>query len=134
MIVITEICPGEKNYKIVKTSIPAYNLWFCFPNTEAEQLELLFNTISGHLFVSHDDPITELPDNLIVMGMLDIAESKIKRLPNNLIVKGVIDINHTSISEIPDDLICYGGIAALFTKISIDCKLPNGVFWRGMRK
>ena len=50
--------------------------------------------------------ITELPDNLHIMGFLDLEKCiNITKLPKNLKVEGWLDIRGTKISELPDDLI-----------------------------
>ena len=78
MLVITEIHPGDKKYKIEKIG----GVYFCHPETEAEYLELLLvyngNNIQGDLSLSFTK-IKVLPDNLTVNGYLDLVNSKIPK-------------------------------------------------------
>ena len=84
MLVICETNPN-KEYQIEKIS----NVYFCYPQTEAEYLELLLcyngNNIQSYLYLG-GTKIKELPDNLTVNGNLYLWNTNIKELPDNLTV------------------------------------------------
>ena len=56
-----------------------------------------------NLNLSYRKDITELPDNLKVLGFLDICSSGITQLPKGLEVEGMLDISETDIEELPED-------------------------------
>ena len=57
----------------------------------------------------YNKPITSLPNNLNIVGYLDLRHTKITSLPDNLSV-GSLYIFHTKITSLPDDLKVDGGI------------------------
>ena len=65
-----------------------------------EEGKLVYN---GNLNLSNRKDITELPDNLKVLGGLDLISSGITKLPKGLEVKGFLDISETNIEELPED-------------------------------
>ena len=67
-----------------------------------EKAKRLMKNNNGNLNLSCST-ITELPNNLIVPGFLDVSNTQISRLPNNLIVGRWLDISLTSIEELPDN-------------------------------
>ena len=84
MLVICETNPN-KEYQIEKIG----KVYFCYPQTEAEYLELLLcyngNNIQRYLNLGNTN-ITELPNNLNVNGYLNLGGIKITELPDNLTV------------------------------------------------
>ena len=95
MLVICETNPN-KEYQIEKIR----DVYFCYPKTEAEYLELLLvyngNNIQGNLDLLYTEA-NELPDNLTVKGWMDISYSKIKNLPNNLTIGGSLFLKNNDI-------------------------------------
>ncbi len=67
------------------------------PNSIAEK-DL---TVKGDLKISNRWPALHLPDNLTVLGDLDLAYSNIEELPKNLKTKGMLLIYGTRIKTIP---------------------------------
>ena len=57
----------------------------------------------GSLNLCNRKDITELPDNLKVLGRLDLRQSGITKLPRGLEVEGFLDISGTNIEELPED-------------------------------
>ena len=57
----------------------------------------------GSLNLCDRKDITELPDNLKVLGRLDLRQSGITKLPRGLEVEGFLDISGTNIEELPED-------------------------------
>ena len=57
----------------------------------------------GNLNLAAKEDITELPDNLKVLGSLDLRQSGITKLPKGLEVERSIDISGTAIEELPED-------------------------------
>ena len=57
----------------------------------------------GNLNLAAKEGITELPDNLKVLGSLDLRQSGITKLPKGLEVEKSIDISGTEIEELPED-------------------------------
>jgi len=66
------------------------------------------------LYLEGRKDITELPDNLRVLGYLDLHNSGITKLPKGLEVEGFLDISGTDIEELPEDIKLGGD---LFLKI-----------------
>ena len=125
MLVICETNPN-KEYQIEKIG----NVYFCYPQTEAEYLELLFcyngNNIQSDLNL-YNTYITELPDNLTVEGYLDLGNTNITELPNNLTVNGYLYLNYTNIISLPDNLTVGGDLYLRNTKLPKDYSIPIGV-------
>ena len=76
MLVICETDPGNKPYKIEKIR----DVYFCYPQIEAEYLELLFCYNGNN-----------------IQGNLDLVNTKIKELPVNFIVNGDLNLYNTNI-------------------------------------
>ena len=57
----------------------------------------------GNLDLDGRKDITELPDNLKVLGGLDLSQSGITKLPKGLEVEKWLDISKTDIEELPED-------------------------------
>lgn len=70
-------------------------------------------------FVGMDDYeyTIELPDNLTVLGCMELTGVPIKKLPKNLVVHGYLDIRGTDITEIPADTIVKGAVFASESKL-----------------
>ena len=126
MLVICKNHPGEKSYKIEKIR----NVYFCYPKTEAEYLELLWihngNNIQGNLDLKYTNK-TELPDNLTVEGNFNLFGSKIKELPTNLTVGGYLDINYTKIKVLPDNFRVEGYLNLGASDIPKNYVIPIGI-------
>lgn len=90
--------------------------------TLEEAHERMESSHYGNLEVRSQEDITELPDNLVVRGNLEIGGSKIRKLPKNLTVEGDIFAGHTDITYLPKDLKANNGIDVSRTNIS---KLPD---------
>ena len=56
----------------------------------------------GNLYLAEKNDITELPDNLKVLGWLNLRCSGVTKLPKCLEVEGLLDISETDIEELPD--------------------------------
>lgn len=54
--------------------------------------------------------ITELPDNITVLGGLDLSGSGVKRLSKGLTVMWWLNISQTDIEELPEDTKFYGNL------------------------
>ena len=125
MLVICETNPN-KEYQIEKIR----DVYFCYPKTEAEYLELLLvyngNNIQGDLYLVNTK-IKELPANLTVSGVLYLFRSKIKKLPANLTVNGNLYLNYINITSLPNNLTVGGDLYLLNTKIPKDYKFPVGI-------
>ena len=65
----------------------------------------------GNLDLEGRTEITELPDNLKVLGCLDLNSSGITKLPKGLEVKCWLDISGTNIEELPEDTMLGGGLS-----------------------
>ena len=102
MIILTQENPGNKSYKIVEFN---EGIYFCYPRTEPEKLELLYcyngNQFNGDLDLENG-MIHELPDNLIVNGNLDLSDAKLNDLPDNLTVNGNLNISNIKIYNYPE--------------------------------
>ena len=57
----------------------------------------------GKLNLCGRKDITELPDNLKVLGGLDLRQSSITKLPKGLEVEEFLDISGTEVEELPED-------------------------------
>jgi len=57
----------------------------------------------GNLYLKGRKDITELPDNLTVLGYLELSNSGITKLPKGLEVECWLDISGTNIEELPED-------------------------------
>ena len=57
----------------------------------------------GNLDLAGRKYVTELPDNLKVLGSLDLRQTSITKLPKGLEVERTIDISETDIEELPKD-------------------------------
>ena len=77
----------------------------------------------GNLALSNTN-YTELPDNLVVGGWLDIRGTKITELPDNLTVGGSLDLRDTKITELPDNLTVGDSLFLSGTKIT---NLPDNL-------
>ena len=55
-------------------------------------------------------PGRELPDNLMVLGDLNLGGTNVERLPNGLAVKGNLILNNTKIRKLPSDIMVDGSI------------------------
>ena len=90
-MVITELNPGNKPYKIVKMR----KLFFCQPKIKEDELELLWcfngNNLIGHIDLSWL-PFIEIPNNLTVDGSLDLSYTNLENYPLNLTVNGPLTI------------------------------------------
>ena len=65
----------------------------------------------GYLDLEGNKDVTELPDNLIVFGYLDLCNSGVTKLPKGLEVKCWLDISDTDIEELPEDTKFNGGLS-----------------------
>ena len=74
-----------------------------------ENGKLVYN---GNLNLSNRKDITELPDNLKVLGFLTIKNSGITKLPKGLEVECFLDISGTDIEELPEDTKLGGSLYA----------------------
>ena len=74
-----------------------------------ENGKLVYN---GNLNLSNRKDITELPDNLKVLGFLTIKKSGITKLPKGLEVKCFFNISKTEIEELPEDTKLGGSLYA----------------------
>jgi hypothetical protein len=63
-------------------------------------------------------PITSLPDNLQVGGVLDLHNTPITSLPNNLKVGGTLYLGNTPITSLPDNLQVGGALYLRNTLLS----------------
>ena len=66
----------------------------------------------GNLGLWGRKDITELPDNLMVLGILDLRYTNITKLPKGLIVKTWLDISNTEVEELPEDTMLGGSFYA----------------------
>ena len=62
--------------------------------------KLVYN---GHLVLPERIDVTELPDNLNVLGWLNLHNSGVTKLPKGLEVESYIDISGTEVEELPED-------------------------------
>ena len=74
-----------------------------------ENGKLVYN---GNLNLSNRKDITELPDNLKVLGFLTIKKSGITKLPKGLEVECFLEISETDIEELPEDTKLGGSLYA----------------------
>lgn len=81
------------------------------------------NTETNSLSLRNKE-ITELPDNLTVVGNLDLYGTNIPSLPRGLIVGGSLGLYGTNITSLPNDLIVGGSLWLRRTKIK---KLPDNL-------
>ena len=65
----------------------------------------------GNLDLAGRKYVTELPDNLKVLGSLDLRQTSITKLPKGLEVERTIDISETDIEELPEDTMLGGSLA-----------------------
>jgi hypothetical protein len=72
----------------------------------------------GGVLDLHNTPITSLPDNLQVGGYLDLFNTKITSLPDNLQVGGYLNLRNTKITSLPDNLNVGGGLYLRNTPLS----------------
>ena len=70
----------------------------------------LMDANDGNLCIRGMSDITELPENLIVEGDLDLSGTGITFLPDNLTVKGHLNIEGTKIRILPSDLSVGGNL------------------------
>ena len=89
-----------------------------------EQAEQMMKKSNGNLDLYERTDITELPDNLIVGGYLDLSNTKITSLPDNLTVGGYLDLSNTKITSLPDNLTIGGGLYLNNTAIT---SLPDNL-------
>ena len=82
---------------------------------------------SGSLAPRHKK-ITNLPDNLVVGGSLNLIATKIVELPDNLVVGRNLDLRHTTITKLPQNLVVGGSLSLNATKIT---KLPDNLIVGG---
>ena len=68
--------------------------------------------------------ITELPDNLVVGGYLNLNNSEITKLPDYLVVGGNFYLYNTKITKLPDSLVVGGYLNLYGAKIT---KLPDNL-------
>ena len=66
----------------------------------------------GNLGLSFREDITELPDNLKVLGYLTIKKSGVTKLPKGLDVGCFLEISETDIEELPEDTMLGGSLYA----------------------
>ena len=71
---------------------------------------------NGDLNLSRKIVITELPDNLKVLGYLDLTGLDITRLPKGLEVGNWLNISNTAIEELPEDIKFDGSLAVSYMK------------------
>ena len=64
-----------------------------------------------NLNLLYKEDITELPDNLKVIGYTDLRYSGITKLPKGLEVEEWLNISETEIEELPEDTILGGGLS-----------------------
>ena len=127
MLVITDTDPGNKPYKI-KPNLDLYcdDFWLCYPETEADYLELLLvhngNNLTGDFYFCED----ELPNNLTIKGHLTIPTNAKIKIPLGLKITGILDIAGTEIDELPSDLI-VNSLYMFNTKIPDNYTIPIGV-------
>ena len=57
----------------------------------------------GNLDLEKRTDITELPDNLKILGYLDLNGSSVTKLPKGLEIEGWLSISRTDIEELPED-------------------------------
>ena len=57
----------------------------------------------GNLDLEKRKDVTELPDNLKVLGYLDLNGSSVTKLPKGLEIEGWLSISRTEIEELPED-------------------------------
>ena len=72
--------------------------------------------------------ITELPDNLTVMGHLILNKAAIKKLPNTLTTFGCLFLYVTDITKLPDNLKVGENLVLIKTKIT---ELPDNLIVGG---
>ena len=60
--------------------------------------------------------MVELPDNLKVLGYLDLNGSSVTKLPKGLEIKGWLSISRTDIEELPEDTKLDGGLFVNYMK------------------
>ena len=70
----------------------------------------------GSLDLKGRKDITELPDNLKVLGGLDLCYSGVTKLPKGLEVEGWLDISNTAIEELPEDTKFDGNLFVNYMK------------------
>lgn len=78
-----------------------------------EEGKLIYN---GNLDLSLRKDITELPDNLKVLGYLNLCYSGVTKLPKGLEVEGLLAISGTNIEELPEDTMLGGGLNINYMK------------------
>jgi len=67
----------------------------------------------GDLFL---EDITELPDNLKVLGFLDLCGSGVTKLPKGLEIESFLDISETKIEGLPEDTKFGGSLYVSYMK------------------
>ncbi|EBS2695585.1 hypothetical protein ZQ65_20090 [Salmonella enterica subsp. enterica serovar Newport] len=60
-------------------------------------------TVTGNLDLRHVSGVDALPDNLTVVGALNLSYTSITNLPDNLTFSS-LDLRDTSITNLPDNL------------------------------
>ena len=66
----------------------------------------------GNLDLEDKTDITELPENLRVLGGLNLRNSGITKLPKGLEIEGLLEISETDIEELPEDTMFGGSLYA----------------------
>jgi hypothetical protein len=84
-------------------------------------------TVVGSIDLRHT-PITALPDNLTVVGWLYLRHTPITALPDNLTVAGWLDLRGTAITALPDNLTVGGHLDLSRTAITA---LPDNLIVSG---
>lgn len=84
-------------------------------------------TIDGDLIMAYapNTVVNKLPDNMTVLGDLDLDYTEIGILPQKLKVAGSLFLSYTRIIEIPEDIIVE---ISLDLSHSLVKKLPEGLF------
>ena len=79
--------------------------------------------VDGYLNLNNSE-ITELPDNLVVGGNFYLYNTKITKLPDNLVVGGYLNLYGAKITKLPDNLVIGGSLYLGYANIT---KLPDNL-------
>jgi hypothetical protein len=113
----------ETGYQLkVKDGKPYYDGYLCLYNSMVT--ELPDNLVVGGSLNLQGTKITKLPNNLVVDGSLDLYSTKITELPENLVIGGYLNVYGTKITELPERLVVGGHLDLRDTKI---IKLPDNL-------
>jgi hypothetical protein len=82
--------------------------------------------VKGGLFFGGIRALTELPDDLVVVGDFNLRATGLRELPANLKVFGSLHLAETAVTCIPDSLKVYGNLDIRKTAVKV---VGPGVCW-----